>query len=131
MLRSLIALTLLLAVPAALSSGPTGAEVIAAFKKAGLEAEAPTRLRPKDYGHAPYVCKGTRFLIPSIGNDAGGRVFECATDEERDAIAEHYQRLGKLSATMFSWVLVKGRIVVQINSDLDEEKVEKYRAALP
>lgn len=131
MRRSLIALSLLLAVPAALSADPTGAEVIAAFKKAGLEAEAPTRLRPKDYGYAPYVCKGTRFLIPSIGNDAGGRVFECATDEDRDAIAEHYQRLGKLSATMFSWVLVKGRIVVQINSDLDEEKVEKYRAALP
>lgn len=110
---------------------PTAADVIAAFRRAGLEAEGPTRMQPKNYGMAPYVCKGTRFLIPSLGEDAGGRIFDCPNDADRDAIATYYREMGRKSAFMFSWVLVKGRIVVQINGDLDEEIAGKYEAALP
>lgn len=124
-------LALLLVSFAAHAADPTGADVIAAFKRAGLEAEAPTRMGPKNYGFAPYVCKGTRFLIPSLGEDSGGRIFECPDDADRDLIARYFQDMGRKSAAAFSWVLVKGRIVVQINGDLDEAIAEKYRAALP
>jgi hypothetical protein len=109
----------------------TSEDVIVAFKNSGLEAENSTPMGPKSYGFAPYVCKGSRFLIPSLGNDSGGRVLVCPNTEERDAIAGYYERLGKKSAAFFSWVFIKGNTVVQINGDLEEEKARKYERAIP
>jgi len=122
---------LALAAAAPCLAEPTGADVLAAFRKAGLEAEQPSRMGPRNYGFAPYVCQGTRFLIPSLGEDSGGRVFLCPNDADRDLLAGYYRDMGRKSAAAFSWVLVKGRIVVQINGDLDEAIARKYEAALP
>lgn len=110
---------------------PTAQDVVSAFKKSGLEAENPTPMGPKNYGFAPYVCKGVRFLIPSLGEDSGGRIFVCPNAAERDAIAGYYEGLGKKSAALFSWVFVKGNVVVQINGDLEEDKARKYERAIP
>ena len=118
-------------IPAIAVADPTAIDVISAFKNAGLEAKNPTPMRPKDYGFAPYVCKGVRFLIPSLGQDNGGRIFACPNATDRDAIAGYYERLGKKSAAFYSWVLVKGNVVVQINGDLEEDKAKKYEHAIP
>lgn len=116
---------------AAAVADPTAQDVISAFKSAGLEAENPTPMEPKNYGFAPYVCKGARFLIPSLGEDSGGRVLACPNAADRDAIAGYYERLGKKSAAFFSWVFVKGNVVVQINGDIEEDKARKYERAIP
>jgi len=132
--RNLSQLILLACMTVAADAGiaaPTAEEVVSAFKTAGLEAEKPTRMGPKDYGMAPYVCKGVRFLIPSLGEDSGGRVFVCSAEADRDAIARYYQDLGRRTAMLFSWVFVKGSIVVQLNGDLEEQAAEKYRLAVP
>lgn len=110
---------------------PTGDDVAAAFKSAGLEAETTSPMTKDDYGFAPYVCKGTRFLIPSMGADKGGRIFICDNAKDREAIANYYIEFGKKSAMLFSWVFVKGNIVVQINGDLPEDQARKYEAAIP
>jgi hypothetical protein len=123
------ALALAAATPA--FADPTTADVLAAFRKAGLEVQQPSKMRPKDYGFAPYVCIGTQFVIPSIGKAPGGFVFECPDDADRDALATHFRDIGRMSAISFTWVIVKGRIIVRINSDLDEAIVRKYEAALP
>lgn len=110
--------------------GLTSDKVIQAFKDAGLEAENTSTLTKEDYGVAPYVCAGTRFLIPSIGVDKGGRVFQCDNDKDRDALVSYYTELGKVSAAFYSWVYVKDNIVVQINGDLPEETASQYETAL-
>jgi len=110
---------------------PTGADVVAAFKAAGLEAENPSAMTKDDYGIGPFVCTGTHFYVPSIDPTAGGRVFICDNDKDRDAIASYYTELGKTSAILFSWVYVKDNIVVQINGDLPEDKAKQYEAAIP
>jgi hypothetical protein len=104
--------------------------IIQKFKDAGLEAESPTKMGPKNYGMAPFVCKGTRFLIPSLGEDAGGRLFVCKNKNEANAIAGFYNSLGRTSAALFSWVYQKQTVVLQINGELDEEVAERYREAL-
>jgi hypothetical protein len=109
----------------------TSDEVIAAFKAAGLEAESAGAMTKDDYGMAPFVCKGTRFLIASLGEDSGGRIYICDNTKDRDSLAKYYQALGKASAMFFSWVFVKGSVVVQINGDLQEDLARKYEQAIP
>lgn len=115
----------------ACGSSVTGEDVVTAFKNAGLEAESPSAMTKDDYGFGPYVCTGTRFLIPSLGADSGGRIFICDNAEDLASLKSYYDELGKSSAVFFSWTFVKGDVLVQINGDLPEEKARQYEAAIP
>lgn len=126
----LVLIILTLAACSGGGSQPTAADVITAFKDAGLEAEDTRPLTKEDYGVAPYVCTGTRFFIPSVGAERGGRVFICDNDKDRDTLATYYTELGKSSAAFFSWVFVKGSVLVQITGDVPEETARKYETAL-
>lgn len=108
-----------------------GAAVVAAFKAAGLEAEMPFRMTKKEYQLAPMVCDGTRFLIPSLGPDNGGRIFICPNQEDLNLLVDYYNELPRLSAAFFSWVFPKGLVLVQINGDLPEATAHQYEAAIP
>ncbi|MDV3450061.1 hypothetical protein [Bacillus safensis] len=53
----------------------TTANIIEAFKNAGLEAEEkPSALKQKEFGNIRE--DGKRILIPSLGENAGGRIFK-------------------------------------------------------
>ncbi|MGV3617938.1 MAG: hypothetical protein ACO1SV_21645 [Fimbriimonas sp.] len=114
------------------SARPTPMDIAKAFKNAGLEAEAPTsHNQPSDLGLAPFVIEdGVRFLIPSLGEDAGGRVYSFKDNERRDKMRRYYDKLGEESAAFFSWTFVADRTLVQINGKLPKTKAEKYKAAL-
>lgn len=71
----------------------TADAVVAAFKAAGLEAEQPQPLTKDDYGLAPLVGSGLRFLVPSLCADCGGRVFVVPDDGERARLKGFYEEL--------------------------------------
>lgn len=98
---------------------------------ADLGFEEPRRMGPKDYGAAPYVCEGVRFLIPSLGDGAGGRIFLCRNKADRDRLARYYRDIGKASALFYSWVFVKGNVVLQLNGDLEERRAKEYASSIP
>jgi hypothetical protein len=122
--------TLLVACGGNAQETTTPEDVIAAFKTAGLEAEDSYAMTKEDYGLAPVVCDGYRFLIPSLGEDSGGRVYVCSDADEQAELVTFYTELGK-SPLFFSWVFEKGNVVVQINGELDEVTAKKYEAAIP
>lgn len=111
-------------------TGWTPAQVVAAFKAAGLPAENALPLTKEDYGLAPYVGSGLHFFVPTLCADCGGRVFAIENKEERERLQKFYVEMGKQSAVLFSWVFVKDNIVVQINGDLPEAQAKAYDAAL-
>ena len=114
------------------SPKPVTAEtVISAFKNAGLEATNVRPMGKDDYGTAPQVCHGTRFFIPSLGPNNGGRVFICDNTKDRDLLTGYYNRLAAMGSIYISWVFVKGNVVVQINGQLPDETARKYEAAIP
>lgn len=116
--------------PAEETLAPTA--IVDAFVAAGLPAESPTPMTVDDYGMAPYVCDGVRFLIPSLGDDSGGRAFVCASDADLASLREYYESLGRASAIAFSWVFANEDrgVLVQINGELPEEEARKYEAAV-
>ena len=109
----------------------TSAQVVDAFKNAGLEVENTTPMTKDDYGLAPLsAIEGTHFIIPSLCADCGGRIFSFASEEDLILMKDYYQNLGKSSAAFFSWVFVKDNVLVQINGDLAETKANQYQDAL-
>lgn len=123
-------LLILAALLSSTASALTTQQVITAFQKAGLEASKPTPITREGYGMAPLVGKGVRFLIPSLGEDAGGRVFDVPNAAQRTKLARYYTALGEESAMLYSHVFVYKNIVVQINGELSDAKAAKYKAAL-
>jgi hypothetical protein len=108
----------------------TATQIVEAFKAAGLEAENPTAIKREDRGLAPLVCVATRFLIPSLGEDKGGRIFECDKDKEKAALRAYYEALSKGSAAFYSHVMERDNILIQINGELSDEQAAKYQVAL-
>jgi hypothetical protein len=107
------------------------AEVIAAFRAAGLEVGDTWTLKKDDLGMAPMIyVEGTRFLVPSVCADCGGKVFDFAKLDDLDRTREYYVELGEASAVFFSWTFVKDNILLQINGDLPEDKARAYEATL-
>lgn len=109
----------------------TSSRVVDAFKDAGLDAENARPMTKDDYGMAPMVAaEGTRFLVLSLGEGAGGRVMSFKTQKDLDKTKAFYDDLAKESAFLFSWTFAKDNILVQINGDLPEDLAKQYEAAL-
>lgn len=132
LLSMLLLLPLLLSACGGTAKTVQAADVLAAFKAAGLEAEQAHAMTKADYGMAPMLCQdgAQRFLIPSLGTSTGGRVFVCSSPSDRDALKAFYDKLAQASALFFSWTFVRGQVLVQINGDLPEAQARKYEAAL-
>ncbi len=109
----------------------TSAQVVDAFRDAGLDVGNPRPLTKADYGLAPYVGKeGTRFFIPSLGSDRGGRIISFENAEELARLQKYYVDAGKASAAISSWVYVRDNVLVQINGSLPEDRARRYEDAL-
>lgn len=104
---------------------------IARFQEAGLEAEGTTVMQPADYGPSPLVPReGTRFLIPSLCVDCGGRVMSFDERDELVAMRAYYEELGAADARGRSWLFTQDNLLLQINGDLPEARARLYEAAL-
>lgn len=116
---------------AAPSTAITPQDVLAAFAAAGLEAESPTVFASvEDWGPLPMGEAGLRFLIPSLCDDCGGRIFLFKDSDQADRAMEYYESLGEESALLFTWAFRQGNLVVQINGDLPEEEARRYEEVL-
>jgi len=83
-----------------------------------------------DYGPAPLVAKrGVRFLIPSLGEDSGGRVFTFSNIADLRKLRRYYVALGRESAALYSYTFANHDrlVLVQINGELPDKKASRYR----
>ncbi|MGH8886254.1 MAG: hypothetical protein ACRDYX_13965 [Egibacteraceae bacterium] len=74
----------------------------------------------------------TRFLIPSLGEDAGGRAFVLQSVEDVAKMKAAYDAAGQGSGMFFSWTFANNdrRVLVQINGNLPESEAKKYAAVV-
>jgi hypothetical protein len=106
--------------------------IVLRFKQAGLEAEDPRPMTPDDYGLAPILCQDNsmRFFIPSLGANAGGRVFVCPSTDEVDELKLFYAEQGQRNPELRSWTFDNDRVLIQLNGGLPQEQAERYGAVL-
>lgn len=95
------------------------------FKKAGIEAENPTDLPQKEFGNMRK--DGKRILVPALGEDKGGRVFEFSKKEDLEKAKKYYDELGNSAPMLFSHTYAKGNFLLQMNGDMKDEEFNKYK----
>jgi len=102
--------------------------LIEEFKKAGLQAENATDLPEKEFG--PSRKEGKRILVPSLGDDAGGRLYEFPKTEDLEKAKAYYDELGKNGPLFFSHTYAKGNFLLQMNGDMEDAEFAKYKAVM-
>jgi len=122
----------LLANPALLGLGePSAEDVVRAFSREGLEVGVFYPVEEEGPSPVPITYEeGTRFTTPSLGEDAGGRVFTFESEEDLQPVRDYYEELGKEVGMFNSHVYVEGNVLLQINGQLPKDQAEEYEAVL-
>lgn len=128
----LIGMALLLAVMAACGNGggssATTADVVQQFKDDGLEVGETSDLPKKEFGNMRK--EGTRVLIPSLGDDAGGRIFLFDNEKDLAKAKSYYDDLGDAGSMFYSHTHQAGNFLLQMSGDMSDEDFKKYADSL-
>ena len=112
----------------------TTQQVIDVFVAHGLEVGS-YYLTTDDYWAAPQAPPAVpnqmmRFFIPTLCDTCGGRILSFENPDDLLLTKYYYIEIGRANAFLFSWVLEKDNILVQLNGFVEKESVRKYEAAL-
>ncbi len=111
-----------------MTSNVTVGKVIEEFKAAGLEAENPSDLPEKEFGNTRKEAK--RILVPALGEDSGGRIFEFKNKEDLEKAKKYYDDLGNGNQMLFSHTYAKGNFLIQMNGDMEDAQFNKYKEVM-
>lgn len=108
----------------------SGQAVCTAFRRAGLEAGGCFLEPMAERGIVPHVCDSWRFLIPSLGEDSGGRIYDCPDAEDLGLIVEYHVAVCDRFPTLCPHRYQRANVFVMINVDLPEGQARRYRDVL-
>ncbi|MDO8161120.1 stress protein [Bacillus toyonensis] len=111
-----------------MTSNVTVGKVIEEFKAARLEAENPSDLPEKEFGNTRKEAK--RILVPALGEDSGGRIFEFKNKEDLEKAKKYYDDLGNGNQMLFSHTYAKGNFLIQMNGDMEDAQFNKYKEVM-
>ncbi|WP_166695543.1 stress protein [Bacillus cereus] len=111
-----------------MTSNVTVGKIIEEFKAAGLEAENPSDLPEKEFGNTRKEAK--RILVPALGEDSGGRIFEFKNKEDLEKAKKYYDDLGNGNQMLFSHTYAKGNFLIQMNGDMEDAQFNKYKEVM-
>ena len=107
---------------------PTAEQVIQEFRGAGLEVGEVQPQQPDPEMPLPDTYQEhVRFLIPSAGDDLGGRVFTFESPEDLRTVRSYYEGLNDMGGSFCcSYVYDEGLVLVQIPGDVRKEQADEY-----
>ncbi|AXK21408.1 stress protein [Bacillus sp. COPE52] len=111
-----------------MTSNVTVGKVIEEFKAAGLEADNPSDLPEKEFGNTRKEAK--RILVPALGEDSGGRIFEFKNKEDLEKAKKYYDDLGNGNQMLFSHTYAKDNFLIQMNGDMEDAQFNKYKEVM-
>ncbi|EMX0194457.1 stress protein [Bacillus cereus] len=111
-----------------MTSNVTVGKIIEEFKAAGLEADNSSDLPEKEFGNTRKEAK--RILVPALGEDSGGRIFEFKNKEDLEKAKKYYDDLGNGNQMLFSHTYAKGNFLIQMNGDMEDAQFNKYKEVM-
>lgn len=122
----MLAMVLVLAACGGSSAGKdlTVDEVVQSFKDAGLEVGSIEELGKDEFGNIRK--EGKRVLIPSLGEDSGGRLMSFGKEKDLETAKAYYDELSNAGPMFFSHTHQSGLFLLQMNGDMEDAEFEKY-----
>ena len=116
---------------------PTPESIVKAFEEEGLEVGDYYAIeQEQDWDESPArktYEKGVRFEIPSLREDAGGRVFVFDEREDLGAMVAYYEGIeesstfgSELESHLYTEQYPSGYVLLQINGKLSKDKADRY-----
>ncbi|WP_253278862.1 hypothetical protein [Psychrobacillus sp. FJAT-21963] len=102
----------------------TTEDVIKKFKDDGLEVGGTFDLDNREFGNTRI--EGKRILIPSLGEDAGGRLFLFKNEKDLAQAKSYYDELGNAGPIFYSHTHQKGNFLLQMNGDMSDSNFKRY-----
>ena len=121
--------------PSGSSNTPPSDEVVQTFRDQGLEVGDSYPIE-EDPGHAKFIGpktyqEGTRFLLPSAGEDTGGQVYTYASRDDLEVMKNYWESLNEdTSGMLYSHVYDKGTVLVHITGQFPKGKADRYGQVL-
>ena len=114
------------------SDAPTAEEVVQEFRDEGLEVGEVQPQQPGSSDPLPDTYEEhVRFLIPSAGEDLGGRVFTFESSGDLRTIRSYYEGLNDMGGLFCSsYVYENGLVLVQVPGDAGKEQADEYGRVL-
>ncbi|WP_427108376.1 hypothetical protein [Lysinibacillus xylanilyticus] len=103
-------------------------DVLKHFKDDGLELGEVSDLPKDEFGNIRK--EGKRILIPSLGDDSGGRLFLFDNEEGLKKAKTYYDELGNSSPMFYSHTHQSGLFLIQMNGEMEDDEFAKYAASL-
>lgn len=108
----------------------TGHAVCVAFQHAGLEADGCWLEGEDERGLAPRACAAWRFLIPSLGDGAGGRIYDCSEPRDIADLVVYFSDVCDLFPAWCPHLYQRANIFVMVNGDLPDARARRYNGVL-
>jgi hypothetical protein len=110
---------------------------VLAFEEEGLEVGDfyPVEQEPQ-WNRSPVPKtyeEGTRFEIPSLGRDPGGRVFVFEEQEDLEVMRDYYVQIVEMpifGPSPHSHLYQDGLVLLQINGQLPKTEADRYGEVL-
>ncbi|MDP9485866.1 MAG: hypothetical protein M3Q49_08805 [Actinomycetota bacterium] len=111
---------------------PSAEEVIQEFRDQGMEVGEVQPQEPDPKTPLPDVYEEhVRFLIPSAGEDLGGRVFTFESPEDLRTVRSYYEGLNDMGGLFCcSQIYESGLVLVQIPGEVRKEQADEYGRVL-
>lgn len=103
-------------------------DVIKHFKDDNLELGEVSDLPNDEFGNIRK--EGKRLLIPSLGADAGGRLFLFENEEDLQKAKSYYDELGNSGPMFYSHTHQSELFLIQMNGEMEDNEFAKYAASL-
>ena len=110
------------------TSSRSSNDVIDGLSSTGLISDIVADLPEKEFGENRE--EGKRILVPSLGEDAGGRLFKFKNEKGLNEAKKYYDDLGKGSPLLYSHTHANGLFLLQMNGDMSDEDFEKLKVAM-
>ena len=103
-------------------------DVIDGLVSTGLISDVVVDLPNDEFGGSRE--EGKRILAPSLGEDAGGRVFKFKNEKGLNEAKKYYDDLGNSSPLFYSHTHANGLFLLQMNGDMNDADFEKLKVAM-
>ncbi|MGE7917969.1 stress protein [Viridibacillus sp. NPDC093762] len=98
--------------------------ILKGFKSDGLEVGKVSKLNNREFGNLRK--DGKRVLIPSLGKDNGGRLYEFKNKKDLKRVKSYYDELGNGGPMFYSHTHQRGLFLLQMNGDMSDKDFAKY-----